>query len=281
MSQFSQRMHVHRVKLYTMADNPNGRNSQSGPSRRSAGEFGAGGALLVLLAWLGGQLAGGFLGAMSGMLYLGSLGLDLAESANIEQHMSELLTPALAVGTIVGAVAMIAATLSIAKGRLREVSATGIGWSRGSWRAVLLAATFGIVISALFITTIAVTTPDLAEEDLGPIARLAEQDERVRWIWAFIAVAIAPATEELLFRGVLFSGLARSWGVAASAVTVSILFVLFHLAETMGYWPSTVAIAVLTAGTIVARMMTNRLGPPIAMHFAYNSILALALVVGL
>lgn len=268
-------------KLYAMSDNLNGRNSGSGMLSKRPGEFGAGRALLVLLAWIGGQLVGGFLGAVSGMLYLGSLGLDLAETTNLEQHMSELLTPALAVGTITGAAAMIAATLALARRRLREVSPTGIGWSRGSWRAVLLAAIFGIAISAAFIGTIAVMDPELAEEDLGPIARLAEQDERIRWIWAFIAVAIAPVTEELLFRGVLFSGLARSWGVAAGAVIVSILFLLFHLAETMAYWPSTVAVGVLTIGTIASRMMTNRLGPPIAMHLAYNSILAAALIMGL
>lgn len=242
--------------------------------------FGAVGALLVFLAWIGGQLVGGLLGAISAMLYLSSIGYEMTTGAEIESHMMELLTPALAVGTFTGAVAMVVATLILAKPYLRDVSPLGIGWARGPWRALLLAAIVGALVSSGFIATIEVMDPQIPESELGPIARMAEQDDRTRWIWAFIAVAIAPVTEELLFRGVLFSGLARSWGVAVSAVVVSATFLLFHLAETMAYWPSTVAIAMLTLGTISSRMMTNRLGPPIAMHLAYNTVLAVALIAG-
>ncbi|MBW3670204.1 MAG: CPBP family intramembrane metalloprotease [Acidobacteria bacterium] len=249
-------------------------------SRTTAGSFGAGRALLVFLAWVGGQIVGGFLGAVSGMFYLMSMGLELDDASKIEQHMVELLTPALAVGTITGAVAMIVAALTLARPHMREVSPTGVGWSRGPWRSLVLAAIVGLVVSSSFVLLVATIDPDLADTELGPIARLAEQDERVRWIWAIVAVMVAPVTEELLFRGVLFSGFAKSWGVGISATVVSVLFMLFHLAETLAYWPSIVAVGILTVGTIASRMMTNRLGPPIAMHLAYNTVLAIALIAG-
>jgi membrane protease YdiL (CAAX protease family) len=267
-------------RLLEMPDNLNAPESAGAPRRRIESSFGARRAILVLLSWIGGQLVGGFLGAVSGMLYLSSRGLDLGESSAIEEHMMELLTPALAVGTISGAIAMVAATLYLAGPHLREVSATGIGWARGSWRSLLLAALLGVVVSSSFVLVVAILDPDIPDSELGPVARLAAQDERIRWIWAVIAVLVAPVTEELLFRGVLFSGLARSWGVAASAVVVSALFLLFHLAETMAFWPSTIAVGVLAIGTIGSRMLTNRLGPPIAMHLAYNSVLAIALIAG-
>lgn len=259
---------------------PDRREPGNGSRGRARGSFGAGRALLVLLAWIGGQLVGGFIGAVSGMLYLTSLGHELGEASGIEQHMVDLLTPALAVGTITGAVAMIAATLALARPYLREVSSTGVGWSRGSWRSLLLAALVGLVVSSSFVLLVAIMEPDIADAELGPIARLAEQDERIRWIWAVIAVLVAPVTEELLFRGVLFSGLARSWGIKVSAVLVSLVFILFHLAETLAYWPSIIAVGILTVGTIGSRIMTNRLGPPIAMHLAYNTVLAIALIAG-
>lgn len=246
---------------------------------RPAGpRFGAGQALLVFLAWLGGQLVGGFMGAVSGMVYLASHGQELNDASAIEGHMVELLTPALAVGTITGAIAMIAATLYFARGYLREVSPTGIGWSLGSWKSLLIAAVIGAAVSTAFVGFVALTNPEIPDSDLGIVARLAGQDVRVRWIWAAVAVLIAPVTEELLFRGVLFSGLARSWGVPASAVAVSVTFLLFHLAETIAFWPATVAIAILTIATIASRLLTNRLGPPVVMHLAYNTVLAIALI---
>ncbi len=246
--------------------------------RRAGSDFGAVQALLVFLAWLGGQLAGGFAGAVSGMVYLVSNGHQLGDPSAIEGHMVELLTPALAVGTITGAIAMIAASLYFARRHLREVSPTGIGWSLGSWRSLLIAAVVGATVSTAFITFVAMTNPEIPDSDLGVVARLAGQDVRVRWIWAAVAVLIAPVTEELLFRGVLFSGLARSWGIPASAVTVSVVFFLFHLAETIAFWPAMVSIAILTIATIGSRLLTNRLGPPVAMHTAYNTILAIALI---
>lgn len=259
--------------------------SEGGPEvRRSQpegpGSLRAGKALLIFAAWLGGQLVGGFLGAVSGLVYLASRGIQIEHTDQIEGHVAELMTPALAAGTLAGAAAMIVVTLYFARGEIRHTEPTAIGWSRGPWKPLLTAALFGLVISAMFVLTITILDPDIPDSELGPVARLAEQSERVRWIWAFIAIAIAPVTEEFLFRGVLFSGLSRSWGIPAAAVTVSALFFTFHLAETLAFWPAAVAIGILTIGTIAARLLTNRLGPPIAMHLSYNSVLAIALVSG-
>lgn len=243
--------------------------------------FGAGGGLLVLLSWIAGQLIGGFFGAIFGMLWLISHGEKLSDATAIEEHLVELMTPALALGSIAGAITMVAATLILARPYIRQTDATGIGWSLGPRRQLVLSAMIGVAISSAFVVAIILMQPEIPDSELGPVARLAEESARVRWLWAIIAVTIAPVTEEFLFRGVLFSGLSKTWGIPAGAAIVSALFLMFHLAETMAFWPSTVAIGLLTIGTIAFRLLTNHLGPPIAMHLAYNAVLAIALLSGL
>ena len=45
----------------------------------------------------------------------------------------------------------------------------------------------------------------------------------------FVTIAIAPATEEIFFRGFLFPGLGRRWGVAAGLAGSAALFALPHI----------------------------------------------------
>jgi membrane protease YdiL (CAAX protease family) len=96
-------------------------------------------------------------------------------------------------------------------------------------------------------------------------------------MWAILAIGVAPPTEELLFRGVLYAGFARSWGARAAAVVTTALFVALHAPEIRGYWPGWMVIASLGALALRARLRTGSLAPAIALHVGYN--LALVVVI--
>ncbi len=85
--------------------------------------------------------------------------------------------------------------------------------------------------------------------------------------------------EEFLFRGVLFTGFSRSWGVPAASLIVTLMFALVHIPETMHYWPALAAIALTGASALALRLRTGSLGPAVALHAAYNLIIVLGLFV--
>lgn len=86
-------------------------------------------------------------------------------------------------------------------------------------------------------------------------------------IAVFLLVAvIAPVAEEILFRGVVFSGLRDSWGEGWAIAASSVLFGVMHLEPVL-------MIPTAILGVLLAKVfsMTRSLWVPIALHSAYNA----------
>ena len=85
-----------------------------------------------------------------------------------------------------------------------------------------------------------------------------------------IAVLLAPAMEEILFRGLLLPVLRWHFGFAIAALAVTVLFALLHGFQTGPYWPALLAIFV--CGWILAwlRERHGTLWPSIAFHAGFN-----------
>jgi len=79
--------------------------------------------------------------------------------------------------------------------------------------------------------------------------------------------AVAPAAEEIFFRGYLFAGLRERWGTGAAVVLSSLLFSLAH--ATPGVLPP---IFVMGAVFCVLYEQTDSLWPCIALHGAMNTL---------
>ena len=81
---------------------------------------------------------------------------------------------------------------------------------------------------------------------------------------------IAPVAEEVLFRGVVFSGLRDSWGEGWAIVVSSVLFGVIHLQPL-------VMIPTAILGLLLAKIfsMTRSLWASIALHSAYNTTILL------
>ncbi|HEX7325569.1 MAG TPA: CPBP family intramembrane glutamic endopeptidase [Rhodanobacteraceae bacterium] len=125
----------------------------------------------------------------------------------------------------------------------------------------------------------------------GVIARLAahghpfHQDVTVmasevpldlRILLALLVVCVAPFVEELVFRGVLLSGLARRMPIAWAVVVSAVIFGCAHLPDFKFAWYPIPALFLLGLLLAWLRVRTGSIWPSITAHATNNFIAALA-----
>ncbi len=99
------------------------------------------------------------------------------------------------------------------------------------------------------------------------------------WSALFIVLAVvaAPITEELFFRGWLYTGLRSRIGAAVTITLTAILFALAHWEKTHLY-----ALAVFPVGLVLGhiRERTGSIGATMAFHAGYNGFASVLLLFG-
>jgi membrane protease YdiL (CAAX protease family) len=146
-----------------------------------------------------------------------------------------------------------------------------LGWSWGTPRQLVTGALAGVTL-ALFVLPLVASlshrpeAPDLATQ-------LATSSRPALWAWLVSAVLLAPPVEELMFRGALLGGLARTRAVWAAALISGTTFWLMHGPEFV-HWPAAVSIGLMTILVTSLRVRTGILGPSVAAHFGYNLMIA-------
>lgn len=94
-----------------------------------------------------------------------------------------------------------------------------------------------------------------------------EPDSFRHGVALFVFVAgVGAFSEELLFRGALYTGLRPEHSPASAGWTTSVLFTLVH--GDPRFWPSILAIAALLA---LARAVSGSLWPPLFLHSGFNA----------
>jgi hypothetical protein len=144
----------------------------------------------------------------------------------------------------------------------------------GGWGVIALALLPLFVITALWTAALLFLRPTAVYQDLRPFQELMQGDA----IWIVLPVIClgAPLSEELLFRGFLFSGLAKSrLGLVGTALLTTILWTALHA----GY-SAFGMIEVLGIGLYFSWLLvrTGSLWVTIACHAIYNSVVALCLL---
>jgi membrane protease YdiL (CAAX protease family) len=129
---------------------------------------------------------------------------------------------------------------------------------------------FGSAILSLVVDSLWPGFEAEQEQDIG----LGLLSSQWQYVGTFILLVIlAPISEEIVFRGILFAGW-RSLGFGPAAVVSSLLFGLAH-------WQPNVALATAVLGWLLAYLYerTGSLWAPIGLHSVKNA-LAFALVYG-
>jgi len=100
----------------------------------------------------------------------------------------------------------------------------------------------------------------------------------VRLMIAVLAVATAPLVEEVVYRGVLYGGIERTYGKMAAVLVVTFLFAGVHAQQYWGSVASLAAIFLLSLVLTTLRAWTGKLLPCVATHLVYNAIQAAILL---
>ena len=233
--------------------------------------YGPGKAIVALLAFYLGSVAGSmFCGMAVGMVNALS-GVDFNDPVAVEAMMQPYMPAIIVVSTLAGA-AVLGFYLKVWLPDL-WLNPGESGLCRTTPRALLVGAAAGVTVSAL-VQAIMRANPPPSNFESGPLATMASGNLAGVVAWVLLALGIAPWLEEILFRGVFFTGLARRWGRVVSGIVVTVVFLLLHWSEAGGYAAALLGIASLGVMTVVFRVRTGSIWPSVACHFCYNAVVA-------
>jgi len=244
------------------------------PPRRGR-ELRAGTATGVLLLYFASQIAGSIGAAIIGVAVAAGRGQNLQDPHQIARLVSTLM-PGVILGTMVGgAVGMFIMAFVLVPEFLRDRSPTGAAWVPGEWRDAGKGLAFGLILGAVGCMVMNFLERFGDPNSAGPLTRMATSSTSGFVIWILAALVLAPLVEEPLFRGVLYGGFRRSFGVMAAGIITSAIFVLLHITEIIHFLPAILPLAALAAGALWVRLRFAAIGPAIALHIGYNAIMVL------
>jgi len=151
----------------------------------------------------------------------------------------------------------------------RGHKATSLGW-RWPRRAGIWAGIGALTAAYAILGVYGVIVQALGLDELQPKSAFPEVVFERPVLIALVGVmvlALAPIAEETFFRGFVFGGLRRRWGIVWAALASGVLFGLMHL-QAGAIVPFT-AIGVVFA---LAYSYTGSLLPSIWAHLAFNSV---------
>lgn len=158
-------------------------------------------------------------------------------------------------------------------GKYPFLKSIGWEWPSRSWRWLSVA--LGVV---LFVLAVALTKLVGADKPTQ-LEQIINSSLTARYAIAFLAVFTAPFVEEFVYRGILFAALQRLTGPVVAGISTLALFTLIHVPQ---YWPNLgvlSAVAFLSVALTVVRAKSGRLLPCVIIHFVFNGIQSLILLI--
>lgn len=247
--------------------------SPSAPAPRRP--LGAKRASWIFTAYVGTQLVVGILvGFSAGIFYAALHGFGGGGSVKDLERL--VFIPAALLAMLAGGFVVLHMARPGFSGASEGETLAAIGWRGVSTRQVVSAGLLGILLVLGYLTVFSRIFPPPGPAKWGPMVRAISGGGWPLYLWALVALVVAPLVEEFVFRGVLFEGFSRSWGALPAAIVVTVLFVAMHVTEAWAYPPALAAIAILGILTTVVRVRSQSLVPAIALHACYNLGIVLA-----
>jgi membrane protease YdiL (CAAX protease family) len=190
----------------------------------------------------------------------------LGAGAEADPHRIALLLPAvIAVSHGVGWLG--ALWLVRSRYRLRAIPALALTAWRGPrlWRFYAL----GLLLYAASLLLLALVPPPPDETNL--FTEIFKRGGPLLAQLLLVAVILAPALEETLFRGLLLPALRRRYRFWFAALVVTLLFTALHASQTGTYWPALVGIFACGWALAWLRERFGSLWPCVLFHMGFNS----------
>jgi membrane protease YdiL (CAAX protease family) len=134
------------------------------------------------------------------------------------------------------------------------------------FRFTRLVASVAFLIGAMGITALLILLTGYDKEPEFPIKVL---ETRGSWLVLFVGMCVVPGiVEELVFRGVMFTGLRKKFGPVVVILITSALFGIIHLQYD---WFGIVAVSLLGVALGVTREFTGSVIPCMIIHALNNA----------
>jgi len=227
-------------------------------------------ALWLLVVYLGTQMVVAFgIASVYAAVHLATE--DGSDPASLERVVAQAQGPIGVVAALGAGVAVLAALLRRAGRPEGGAIRRQVGLALGSRRALVLGLLAGGALALVYFPlATGLLFPPEPDRTPGPVTRMALSPGWQRWLWSSMALLVAPPVEELLFRGALQAGFARSWGWGPAALFTTVLFVALHYPEFRTYLPAAGALVGISVLTLWLRRRSGALGPAVAAHAGYN-----------
>jgi membrane protease YdiL (CAAX protease family) len=148
-----------------------------------------------------------------------------------------------------------------------------LGWQFNNfrvWHIIILLVPIFILAGAL--------TAYFGEQD-NEMLKILRSSYSARLLVAIMATLTAPIVEEVIYRGVLYSALQRTVGVTTAVFLVTLLFAVVHVPQYLPDFVSISLICLLSLILTLVRVWTNNLLPCIVLHFVFNGIQSVILLI--
>jgi len=135
-----------------------------------------------------------------------------------------------------------------------------------------------LVATLLFLLAVGITS--LYGERKTDLDFMIESSIYTRLTVAFAAAATAPLVEELIYRGLLYRVLEKAGGMAVAIPVVSLLFAGIHVLQYRNNKAVILVITLLSFTLTVVRAVTGKVLPAFIIHFVFNGIQSVLIVLG-
>lgn len=120
----------------------------------------------------------------------------------------------------------------------------------------------------------------LPDTQTTPFAHLLRASAITRYLMVGVAVLTAPFVEELIYRGMLYSGLRSRLPESVSILAVSLIFAIVHIQQYWGAWSALLALTTLSVLMTIIRARTKSLLPCVVIHQVNNTLAGLLILLG-
>ena len=142
-------------------------------------------------------------------------------------------------------------------------------WSTLGWAvaalggALALGYVYGVIIEVLDVEALKSQCDDQLPRDVIDNVGLMA-------LAGIIAIGFAPVCEEIFFRGFIFTGMLRAWGLALGVLASALVFSAAHISENLH--KTIVPIFIIGAVFAAAYYRSGNILTPILAHLVFNSI---------
>ena len=196
---------------------------------------------------------------------------DAAQKALTDSEPISLL---MFIGTFIGEILAVLLSWAIVSdfGKRNGIKALGLEWGNFKWY-------YAIVIAVAMLGLAALLQHFLPHQETE-MEKFLRMGFPVRLSLALAATLGAPLAEEIVYRGVFYSALDKSIGKMAAITIITILFWGVHVAQYYQSISVLVAVLILSFVLTYLRAWTGKLLPCIAVHFIFNGIQGINILMG-